>query len=263
MTARGCGSGGGAGGRSAARGFSGSSADIGQGRAGFGGLARGRAGFDLSLLRLNLRDAQPGVHCTGLTGICLDRLYEATGPRQIPSQTSRSATPKNDSAALNSRPRSRSPRARPDDRISIHGLSARVSGAHRAGHDATCLNWYTGSESSALCTFRRRTVTVSGMLYGVKALTAKKQTKPRAAAWAGKPLTIKQLRKLPTVTLEQAAAVLGIGRTVAYQMARCSTGAAGDWVPSAVFPCRVIRVGTRYCVPTPGLLDLLGDHASS
>jgi hypothetical protein len=97
------------------------------------------------------------------------------------------------------------------------------------------------------------------MLYGVKTHTAKKRAKPVATAWPDKPLTIKQLRKLPTVSLEQAAGVLGIGRTTAYQMARCSTRAEAGQDSHAEFPCRVIRVGTRYCVPTPGLLDLLGD----
>lgn len=110
-----------------------------------------------------------------------------------------------------------------------------------------------------LGTFRGRSVTFSGMLCGVKTRTAKKQAKQQATAWPRKPLTIKQLRKLPTVTLEQAAVALGIGRTVAYQMARCSTGTEAGRGSRAEFPCRVIRVGTRYCVPTPGLLDLLGD----
>jgi hypothetical protein len=97
------------------------------------------------------------------------------------------------------------------------------------------------------------------MLCGVKTRTDKKQAKPRATAWPGEPLTIKQLRKLPTVTLEQAAIVLGISRTVAYQMALRSTGTEPGRGSRAEFPCRVIRVGTRYRVPTPGLLDLLGD----
>jgi hypothetical protein len=30
-------------------------------------------------------------------------------------------------------------------------------------------------------------------------------------AWVNKPLTVKRLRKLPAITLQQAAAVLGIG----------------------------------------------------
>ena len=102
-------------------------------------------------------------------------------------------------------------------------------------------------------------MTFGGMLCGVKTHTAKKRAKPMATAWPDKPLTIKQLRKLPTVTLEQAAGVLGIGRTVAYQMARRSTRTEAGEGSCAEFPCRVIRVGTRYCVPTPGLLDLLGD----
>ena len=51
----------------------------------------------------------------------------------------------------------------------------------------------------------------------------------------------------PTVTLVEAAQLLGIGRSTAYAAAR-----AGE------FPTRVIQVGSRYMVPTKPLLDLLG-----
>ncbi|MEV6660632.1 helix-turn-helix transcriptional regulator [Nocardia fluminea] len=49
----------------------------------------------------------------------------------------------------------------------------------------------------------------------------------------------------PTTDLATAAAVLGIGRSTAYTLA-----AAGD------FPCKVIRIGTRYRVVTADLQRL-------
>lgn len=61
-------------------------------------------------------------------------------------------------------------------------------------------------------------------------------------------LTATEVRSLPAVVdLPTAAAVLGIGRTVAYQLAR-----------SGRFPTPVIRVGNQLKVPTAPLLDLLG-----
>lgn len=60
-------------------------------------------------------------------------------------------------------------------------------------------------------------------------------------------VTIAQLRATPTVGLKTAAAALGLGRTKAYELAR-----------SGQFPCRVIRIGEIYRIPTPGLLELLG-----
>ena len=62
-----------------------------------------------------------------------------------------------------------------------------------------------------------------------------------------RPVTISQLRKTATVDLMTAAAALGLGRTKAYELARRDE-----------FPCRVIRIGETYRVPTPGLLELLG-----
>jgi hypothetical protein len=62
-----------------------------------------------------------------------------------------------------------------------------------------------------------------------------------------RPVTIAQLRKTATVDLMTAAAALGLGRTRAYQLALRDE-----------FPCRVIRIGDTYRVPTPGLLELLG-----
>jgi Helix-turn-helix domain len=61
------------------------------------------------------------------------------------------------------------------------------------------------------------------------------------------PVSIAQLRTTATVDLMTAAAALGLGRTRAYELAR-----RGE------FPCRVIRIGDTYRIPTPGLLELLG-----
>jgi len=61
------------------------------------------------------------------------------------------------------------------------------------------------------------------------------------------PVTIAQLRAAPTVDLMTAARALGLGRTKAYELARRDE-----------FPCRVIRIGDSYRIPTPGLLELLG-----
>ncbi|WP_434158787.1 DNA-binding protein [Rhodococcus sp. BGS-1C] len=47
--------------------------------------------------------------------------------------------------------------------------------------------------------------------------------------------------------LVTAAAALGIGKSSAYTAAANGT-----------FPCRVIRVGSRYVVPTAGLKAVLG-----
>jgi len=61
------------------------------------------------------------------------------------------------------------------------------------------------------------------------------------------PVTTAQLRANATVDLMTAARALGLGRTKAYELARRDD-----------FPCRVIRIGDTYRVPTPGLLELLG-----
>lgn len=50
----------------------------------------------------------------------------------------------------------------------------------------------------------------------------------------------------PTVTLIQAAKLLGIGRSTAYAAVR-----------SNEFPTPVIKIGGRYVIPTKPLLDLL------
>jgi hypothetical protein len=61
------------------------------------------------------------------------------------------------------------------------------------------------------------------------------------------PVTTAQLRANATVDLMTAARALGLGRTRAYELARRDE-----------FPCRVIRIGGTYRIPTPGLLELLG-----
>lgn len=61
------------------------------------------------------------------------------------------------------------------------------------------------------------------------------------------PVTLAQLRASATVDLMTAARALGLGRTKAYDLARRDQ-----------FPCRVIRIGETYRIPTPGLLQLLG-----
>ena len=49
-----------------------------------------------------------------------------------------------------------------------------------------------------------------------------------------------------TISVEVAASILGISRTKAYALAK-----DGD------FPVKLVRVGRRYLVPVPALLDLL------
>jgi hypothetical protein len=61
------------------------------------------------------------------------------------------------------------------------------------------------------------------------------------------PVTIAELRANATVDLMTAARALNLGRTKAYELARRDE-----------FPCRVIRIGETYHIPTPGLLELLG-----
>jgi len=60
------------------------------------------------------------------------------------------------------------------------------------------------------------------------------------------------LRRLPpTLTVEQAAEILGCGRTLAYELIRRDE-----------FPSRVIRLGNRrYVIPTADLLRVIGIDA--
>jgi excisionase family DNA binding protein len=60
-----------------------------------------------------------------------------------------------------------------------------------------------------------------------------------------KPSLLAQFADEATITVEQVAALLGLGRTAAYEAAR-----RGD------FPTR--RLGRRIVVPVPALLDWLG-----
>jgi Helix-turn-helix domain len=62
-----------------------------------------------------------------------------------------------------------------------------------------------------------------------------------------RPVTFADLRASTTVDLMTAASALGMGRTKAYELAR-----------NGQFPCRVIRIGDTYRVPTAALLELLG-----
>jgi excisionase family DNA binding protein len=59
-------------------------------------------------------------------------------------------------------------------------------------------------------------------------------------------LTLDDLRRMPSISVEQAAKVLGIGRNSAYIAAR-----RGE-IPT-------VRFGARLRVPTPRLLQLLED----
>jgi len=62
------------------------------------------------------------------------------------------------------------------------------------------------------------------------------------------PWTVEAIRSLGATTdVETAAAILGIGRTKAYELAKASR-----------FPVRLLRIGRRYVVPIPALLDVLG-----
>jgi hypothetical protein len=73
------------------------------------------------------------------------------------------------------------------------------------------------------------------------------------AGSAARSLTLAELLRLPAATdVVTAGRALGIGRTASYELA-----GAGR------FPCRVIRAGKSYRVPTAGLLTLLGMSAPS
>ncbi|GAA4607778.1 helix-turn-helix domain-containing protein [Actinoallomurus liliacearum] len=61
-------------------------------------------------------------------------------------------------------------------------------------------------------------------------------------------LSLADISTLPAVVdLVTAGRALGIGRTKSYELAR-----------SGQFPCRIIRIGKTYMVPTAELLALLG-----
>ncbi|MBO2448680.1 helix-turn-helix domain-containing protein [Actinomadura barringtoniae] len=68
-----------------------------------------------------------------------------------------------------------------------------------------------------------------------------------------RPVSLAQVADLPpALDLLAAARILGMGRTKAYELAK-----RGE------FPCRVIRVGGSYVVPTVELLALLGIHVNA
>jgi hypothetical protein len=61
-------------------------------------------------------------------------------------------------------------------------------------------------------------------------------------------MTLAEVMALPAITdLVSAGKALGLGRTRSYELARAGS-----------FPCRVVRVGKTYHVPTADLLALLG-----
>ena len=64
------------------------------------------------------------------------------------------------------------------------------------------------------------------------------------------PEELHELQRDTVTTVEVAAAALGIGRTLAYKLAR-ERGELAEGVP-------VIRVGRMLRVPTKPLLDVLG-----
>jgi predicted DNA-binding transcriptional regulator AlpA len=60
-------------------------------------------------------------------------------------------------------------------------------------------------------------------------------------------LTLDELHALPaTIDLPTAARALGLGRTKAYELAKHDQ-----------FPCRVLRIGSTYRIPTAELLRYL------
>ncbi|GLI00934.1 helix-turn-helix domain-containing protein [Phytohabitans aurantiacus] len=60
--------------------------------------------------------------------------------------------------------------------------------------------------------------------------------------------TIDAVRNLGATTdIETAGAILGIGRSKSYELAK-----------NGEFPARVLRIGRRYLVPVPSILTLLG-----
>jgi hypothetical protein len=61
-------------------------------------------------------------------------------------------------------------------------------------------------------------------------------------------MTLAEVMALPVITdVVSAGKALGMGRTRSYELARAGS-----------FPCRVVRVGKTYHVPTADLLALLG-----
>lgn len=79
-------------------------------------------------------------------------------------------------------------------------------------------------------------------------MTITTTTREPAEQAATKVWTIDAVRNLGATTdVETAGAILGIGRSKSYELAK-----SGD------FPVRVLRIGRRYLVPIPSILALLG-----
>ena len=71
---------------------------------------------------------------------------------------------------------------------------------------------------------------------------------PATGRPSNKVWTIDAVRGLrATIDIETAGAILGIGRSKSYELAK-----------SGEFPVRVLRIGKRYLVPTPSIRALLG-----
>ncbi|WP_242642468.1 helix-turn-helix domain-containing protein [Lentzea alba] len=69
---------------------------------------------------------------------------------------------------------------------------------------------------------------------------------------AAKPLTVAEVMALPAVVdIVVAGRAFGLGRTTSYALAR-----------KGEFPCRVVRVGSAYRVPTAELRRELGLEAA-
>jgi transposase len=65
-------------------------------------------------------------------------------------------------------------------------------------------------------------------------------------------ISLKELMDRPTISVEQAGAILGVGRSTAYDMARAYLATGG----AVGLPC--IRIGRSIRVKVPALLRMLG-----
>jgi hypothetical protein len=72
------------------------------------------------------------------------------------------------------------------------------------------------------------------------------RTTPTPPAPTGKPSLADLAGLPPTVKVETAARLMGIGRSLAYELVRRDE-----------FPCTVLHVGNRYIIPTASLLRVL------
>lgn len=87
-------------------------------------------------------------------------------------------------------------------------------------------------------------------------MTSKRQTERQRdrGGSASHAWTVESVRGLGlTTTVDTAASILGISRTKAYALAK-----------HGEFPIKLVRVGRRYLVPVPALLQLLsGDRPAA